>query len=180
MQVIQKYVLDYIDGQLLDDVFLCIELKCFGVDVLQLVFLNVGIGVLQFVLFEEMVEVQLWELMFIIDYLVEVLLFVCVLDMVLGIIECFELFMIGCEIVNGFLELNDLEDQVVCFKKQVEQKDVGDEEVMFFDVDYICVFEYGMFLIGGCGIGIDCFVMLLIDSLMICDVLLFLYLCCED
>lgn len=45
------------------------------------------------------------------------------------------------------------------------------------DDDYIEVFEYGMFFMGGLGIGIDCLVMLLINVLFICDVLLFFVMC---
>lgn len=48
--------------------------------------------------------------MFIIEYLWEVLLFVCCNDNNLFIIDCFEFFVGGCELVNGFSEFNDLED----------------------------------------------------------------------
>lgn len=48
---------------------------------------------------------------------------------------------------------------------------------MYYDEDYICVLEYGLLLIVGEGIGIDCFVMLFIDLLIIKDVILFLYMC---
>lgn len=47
---------------------------------------------------------------------------------------------------------------------------------MYFDDDYICVFEYGLLLMVGEGIGIDCLVMLFIDSFIIKDVILFLYM----
>lgn len=61
-------------------------------------------------IFGEMVELKLMQLIFIIGYLVDIFLLVCCSDDNLFFIDCFEFFIGGCEVVNGFLELNDVED----------------------------------------------------------------------
>jgi lysyl-tRNA synthetase class 2 len=128
---------------------------------------------LQVMYFEETVEEKLWQPTFIMEHPTEISPLARANDARPEVTERFELYITGREFGNGFSELNDAEDQAARFLAQSDAKDGGDEEAMHFDADYVRALEYGMPPTGGCGIGIDRFMMLLTDSASIRDVILF-------
>jgi lysyl-tRNA synthetase class 2 len=132
-----------------------------------------GLGKLQVELFEKTVEPWLQEPTFITAFPTEVSPLARRDDSDLSVTERFEFFVAGREIANGFSELNDPDDQTERFRRQVEEKEAGDEEAMFFDADYLSALEYGLPPTAGEGVGIDRLVMLLTDQPSIRDVLLF-------
>ena len=132
-----------------------------------------GLGKLQIEIFEKTVEHELKNPTFITEYPTEVSPLARRSDANPFVTDRFEFFVGGREIANGFSELNDAEDQAERFKKQVAEKDAGDDEAMHFDADYIAALEYGLPPTAGEGIGIDRLVMLFTDSPSIRDVILF-------
>jgi len=124
-------------------------------------------------IFDKTVEEHLIQPTFVTLFPVEVSPLSRINDEDPAVTDRFELFIAGREIANGFSELNDAEDQAERFRRQVADKQAGDEEAMHFDQDYIRALEYGLPPTAGEGIGIDRLVMLLSDAASIRDVLLF-------
>lgn len=132
-----------------------------------------GLGRIVTEIFEEVAESNLIQPTFITEYPAEVSPLARRNDQNPEITDRFEFFIGGREIGNGFSELNDAEDQAERFSAQVEQKESGDDEAMFFDEDYIVALEHGLPPTAGLGIGIDRTAMLFTNSHTIRDVILF-------
>ena len=132
-----------------------------------------GLGKLQVMIFEELVEHKLEQPHFITEYPFEVSPLARRNDDNPNVTDRFELFIGGREIANAYSELNDAEDQAERFLAQVAEKDAGDDEAMHYDADFVRALEYGMPPTAGEGIGIDRLVMLLTNSPSIRDVILF-------
>jgi lysyl-tRNA synthetase class 2 len=168
-QAIHQYNPEHAASDLANSEYLRNALSRFDVDV----FPTDGLGLLQLKLFEETTEAKLVQPTFIIAHPTDVSPLARANEANPAVTDRFELFITGREMANGFSELNDPEDQAARFQAQVDAREAGDEEAMYYDADYIRAMEYGLPPTAGEGIGIDRLVMLLTDSPSIRDVILF-------
>ena len=134
---------------------------------------SMGRGKLIDEIFSEKVEEHLIQPTYITDYPIEMTPLAKKHRSEAGLVERFELFVMGKEIANAYTELNDPIDQRERLEEQLLLAGRGDEEAMAMDEDFLRALEYGMPPTSGLGIGIDRLVMLMTNQNTIQEVLFF-------
>ncbi|ODS31970.1 MAG: lysyl-tRNA synthase [Candidatus Scalindua rubra] len=120
-------------------------------------------------IFKQLVEKELWNPTFVLDYPVTLCPLTKSCDNDPTLAQRFELYIATMEIANSYSELNEPLEQSKRFHEQV----AGDDKEGKIDEDFLKTLKYGMPPAGGLGIGIDRLIMILTNSSSIRDVILF-------
>ena len=120
-------------------------------------------------IFKQLVEKELWNPTFVLDYPVTLCPLTKSCDNDPDLAQRFELYIATMEIANSYTELNEPIEQTKRFHDQT----VDIDEEGKIDEDFLKALKYGMPPAGGLGIGIDRLIMILTNSLSIRDVILF-------
>ncbi len=87
--------------------------------------------------------------------------------------DVFQVVVNGAEILNAYSELVDPIEQRKALEAQLKDKEMGDDETMDVDEDFLLAMEHGMPPMSGLGFGIDRFIMMIYDLPNIRDTILF-------
>ena len=90
-----------------------------------------------------------------------------------GTADMYQLIIGGLELIKGFSELNDPEEQRRRFEAEKAMREAGDDEASSMDEDFLEAMEYGLPPAAGLGLGIDRLAMLFTDSANIREVIFF-------
>ena len=132
-----------------------------------------GWGKLVDALLSKLVEPELLQPTFVLDYPVELSPFAKSHRSEQGLAERWEAFVGGIEIANAFTELNDPDEQRRRFEQQRDELERGDEEAQPFDEAYLEALERGMPPTAGVGLGVDRLTMILTGARSLREVVLF-------
>jgi lysyl-tRNA synthetase class 2 len=91
----------------------------------------------------------------------------------IGLVERFETVVAGMEVMNCYTELNDPRKQRANFEEELKRRFEGDDQAMVTDDDFVIAMEYGMPPMGGIGISIDRWTMILTNADHIRETILF-------
>ena len=88
-------------------------------------------------------------------------------------VDMFQVVAAGSELCKAYSELVNPKQQRDAFEAQLRDKELGDDETMDLDEDYLLAMEQGMPPISGLGFGIDRLMMLMFNQPSVRDVILF-------
>ena len=88
-------------------------------------------------------------------------------------VDMFQVVAAGSELCKAYSELVNPMQQREAFEAQLRDKELGDDETMDLDEDYLLAMEQGMPPISGLGFGIDRLMMLMFNQPSVRDVILF-------